>query len=265
MAGIRARHQCSAQHGVTPMKKFESFCDSVLSGIPRATKGERADIREELLDHLESHKEVLMGYGVEEEQAEREAVETMGDAGKIGAAWNSMLSPFWLWLGRICTVCCVLLVLWVIGRSGYRLEMIWNVWQVQNGYTTVKLDEIKGYDLVWEKDPGICEEFGQHMVKIPKVALWQKAWGKDSFELQVYVITYPQELLGYPLPMNPFLWRLESNLHDSGGSGVEFNQQGFSEVRRNYDVEKGAESVILDFELYGNTFHAEIPLEWEGV
>ena len=42
-------------------------------------------------------------------------------------------------------------------------------------------------------------------------------------------------------------------------------QQGFSEVRRNYDVEKGAESVILDFELYGNTFHAEIPLEWEGV
>ena len=34
------------------MKKFDLFCDSVLSCIPRATKRERADIREELLDHL---------------------------------------------------------------------------------------------------------------------------------------------------------------------------------------------------------------------
>ena len=262
MAGIRARHQRGAQHGVTPMKKFDLFCDSVLSGIPRATKRERADIREELLDHLESHKEVLLGYGVEEEQAEREAVEAMGDAGKIGAAWNAVLSPFWLWLGRICVVCCVLLVLQTALRSEYRLRMIWNIWQVQHGQETVELDEIKGYDLVWEKDPGVCEEFGQHMVKVPKVALWNSG---ERYELQIYVITYPQDVMGYPLPMNPFLWRLESNLRDSGGSGVEFNQQGYSEVRRNYDVEPGTEAVILDFELYGNTFHAEIPLEWEGV
>ena len=143
MAGIRARHQRGAQHGVTPMKKFDLFCDSVLSCIPRATKRERADIREELLDHLESHKEVLLGYGVEEEQAEREAVEAMGDAGKIGAAWNAMLSPFWLWLGRICAACCVLLVLQTALRSEYRLKMIWNIWQVQHGQETVELDEIK--------------------------------------------------------------------------------------------------------------------------
>ena len=142
------------------------------------------------------------------------------------------------------------------------MEMIWNVRQVQNGQNIVELDEIRGYDLVWEKDPGVCEEFGQHMIKIPKVALWNSG---ERYELQVYLITYPRNLLGYPLPMNPFLWRLESNLHDSGGSGVEFNQQGFSKVRRNYDVEKRAKSVILDFELYGNTFYAEIPLEWEGV
>ena len=156
---------------------------------------------------------------------------------------------------------CVLLVLWVVGRSSYRLEMIWNVWQVQHGNHVVELDEIKGYDLVWEKDPGVCEEFGQHMVKIPKVALWNSG---ERYELQVYVITYPQDTLGYPLPMNSMLWPLKSNLHDNGSGGVEFHQQGYSEVRRNYEVERGTESVILDMEWYGNTFHAEIPLEWEG-
>lgn len=247
------------------MERFNTFCDSVLGCIPRATRRERDDIRDELLDHLLEHKDALMGYGLDEAEAEKRAVEAMGDAEGIGKAWNEKLSPFWLWLGRVCVVCCVWLVLSTALRSEYRLKMIWNVWQVQHGQETVGLDEISSFNLVWEKDPGVCEEFGQHLIKIPKVALWQNAWEKDRFKLQVYVITYPQDVMDYPLPMNPFLWRLECNLQDNGGSGAEFNQQGYSEVRRNYDVEKGTESVILDFELYGNTFHAEIPLDWEGV
>lgn len=247
------------------MERINHFCDSVLGCIPRATRREKDGIRDELLDHLLEHKDVLMGYGLDEAEAEKQAVAAMGDAEGIGKAWNEKLSPFWLWLGRVCMVCCVLLVLSTALRSEYRLKMIWNVWQVQRGQETVELDEISSFDLVWEKDPGVCEEFGEHMIKIPKVALWQNAWEKDRFELQVYVITYPRDVMDYPLPMNPFLGRLESNLRDSGGSGAEFHQQGYSEVRRSYDVEKGTESVILDFELYGNTFHAEIPLEWEGV
>ena len=247
------------------MERINNFCDSVLDCIPRATRREKDDIRDELLDHLLEHKDVLMGYGLEEAEAEKRAVEAMGDAEGTGKAWNEKLSPFWLWLGRVCMVCCVWLVLSTALRSEYRLKMIWNVWQVQHGQETVELDEISSFDLVWEKDPGVCEEFGEHIIKIPKVALWQNAWEKDRFELLVYVITYPQNVMDYPLPMNPFLWHLECNLQDNGGSGAEFHKQGYSEVRRNYDVEKGTESVILDFELYGNTFHAEIPLDWEGV
>ena len=248
------------------MERINNFCDSVLGCIPRATRREKDDIRDELLDHLLEHKDVLMGYGLDEEEAEKRAVEAMGDAEGIGKAWNEKLSPFWLWLGRVCAVCCVLLVLQTVLLSEYRLAMIGNVWQVQHGLEEpVKLDEVISSDLVWEKDPGVCEEFGVHMIKIPKVALWQNAWEKDRFTLQVYLISYPRDVMGYPLPMNPFLWGLECNLQDKGGGGVEFNQQGFAEIRRTYHVEKGTESVILDFELYGNTFHAEIPLEWEGV
>lgn len=247
------------------MERYKDFCDRVLDCIPRATKREKEDIHAELTDHLLEHKDVLMSYGLGEAEAEEKAVAAMGDAEQIGKAWNEKLSPFWLWFGRVCMVCCVLLVLSTAMRSEYRLKMIWNVWQVQHGQETVGLDEISSFDLVWEKDPGVCEAFGEHMIKIPKVALWQNAWEKDRFELQVYVITYPQDVMDYPLPMEPFLWYLECNLQDIGGSGAEFYQQGYSEARRNYDVTKGTESVILDFELYGNTFHAEIPLEWEGV
>ena len=90
------------------MEQIKTFCDDVLSGIPRATPRERADIRDELLDHLLEHKDVLMSYGLEEAEAEKRAVEAMGDAEGIGKAWNEKLSPFWLWLGRVCmcAACC---------------------------------------------------------------------------------------------------------------------------------------------------------------
>ena len=79
------------------MERINNFCDSVLGCIPRATRREKDDIRDELLDHLLEHKDVLIGYGLEEAEAEKRAVEAMGDAEGIGKAWNEKLSPVWLW------------------------------------------------------------------------------------------------------------------------------------------------------------------------
>lgn len=247
------------------MERINHFCDSVLGCIPRATRREKDGIRDELLDHLLEHKDVLMGYGLDEAEAEKQAVAAMGDAEGIGKAWNEKLSPFWLWLGRVCMVCCVLLVLSTALRSEYRLKMIWNVWQVQRGQETVELDEISSFDLVWEKDPGVCEEFGLHMVCIPKIALWKSTNGKDRYELQLYAITYPREVTGYPLPLGPIMHGLETNPESRGGGGAQFEQQGYSEARHQIPIEKGTEKVVLDLEYNGETFHAEIPLDWEGV
>ena len=246
------------------MEQIKTFCNDVLSGIPRATPRERADIRDELLDHLLEHKDVLMGYGLEEAEAEKRAVEAMGDAEGIGKAWNEKLSPVWLWLGRVCMVCCVLLVWYALARSEYRLRMIWNIWQVQQKEVICGLDEMEAYDLVWDKDPGICEEFGEHMIRIHRTALWEAKGEKERYVLQVYMITYPQDPMVYPLSTHTLLGRIESNAERTSGSGAEFDMQGYSEARHNYFVEKGMEVVELDLEYHGHEFHAEIELDWGG-
>ena len=70
------------------MTTFRDFCDGVLGAIPRATGRERDEIRAELLDHLSDHRDLLMEYGMEELEAERRAIEAMGDPEEIGRAWN---------------------------------------------------------------------------------------------------------------------------------------------------------------------------------
>ncbi len=64
---------------MTPMVTFKEFCDGVLGSIPRATGREKDDIRDELLDHLMEHRDMLVEHGVESGEAERRAIEAMGD------------------------------------------------------------------------------------------------------------------------------------------------------------------------------------------
>lgn len=68
---------------------------------------DRADIRRELQEHIEDIYDDLVSEGVDEKEAERLAVEYMGDAEEIGRALNKEHNPFlgWVWIAtRIAAV-----------------------------------------------------------------------------------------------------------------------------------------------------------------
>jgi hypothetical protein len=248
------------------MKNFDLFCDSVLSGIPRATKRERADIREELLDHLESHKEVLLGYGVEEEQAEREAVEAMGDAGKIGAAWNAMLSPFWLWLGRLCCAACVFIVLFNLSDIYYKADRLFDSLGIRYGAETASESrDLTGYDLIWETDPGIRKKFGEHIIRIERVELYERITGPlQEYVAQVYFVSWHQDIFGQSLNYSALMQteKYGPGVTDKGGGG---SQSGYATwARDRLEVEKGLEAIEISFDYNGNHLEATVPLDWGG-
>lgn len=91
------------------------FCWEVGKYTPRATKREQRAIKRELQDHVWDIEKALREEGCPPEDSEARAVERMGDPVEIGKALNAQLSPFWLWLGRVCLVLavgfCILLLL----------------------------------------------------------------------------------------------------------------------------------------------------------
>ena len=250
---------------MTPMATFREFCDGVVREMPRATGREKEDVRWELTDHLLEHRDMLVEHGYDEPEAERRAIEAMGDPAEIGRAWNEKLSPFWLWLGRICLAGCLVLVLFAWNRMDSHLTRMWNIWQIQRADTVGELEEVKGYTLVWDKDPGVKEDFGRHVIRVHRAALWK---GKlDNYRLQLYIITYPQDISGYSLPSGLILqgMKMGEEVVDIGGSSFRYRQQGYSEAIHVLKIKKGTPSVNLSTEYNGNTFDAEIKIDWEGV
>ena len=249
------------------MTTFRDFCDGVLGAIPRATGRERDEIRAELLDHLSDHRDLLMEYGMEELEAERRAIEAMGDPEEIGRAWNEKLSPFWLWLGRVCCAGFVLILLFNFSNIWYKVERVWDALEVRH-FGTERFDgkELTDYDLIWENDPGIEKQFGEHIIRVERVELYERITGPlQEYAAQVYFVSWHQDLFGQSLGYSVLMGsdKYGPGVKDKGGGG---SQTGYATWARDHlEVEKGLEAIEISFDYNGNHFEAEIPLDWGGV
>lgn len=247
------------------MTTFREFCDGVLGQMPRATGRERDDIREELLDHLMEHQDMLMDHGVEELEAERRAIEAMGDPEEIGRAWNKTLSPLWLWLGRVCAVVFVLIFLFNASDVFYKVERLVDSLSVRygEGYEPQRLDA--GYDLFWESTPGIEKSFGEHIIRIERVELYERITGPlKEYAAQVYYVSWHKDPFGHSLNLGVLMnsEKYGPEIIDSGGGGSQTAYATWARDRLKLD--KGLESLKISFDHYGNHFEAEIPLDWGG-
>jgi len=247
-----------------PMTTFREFCDSVLSAIPRATGGEREAIRAELLDHLSDHREMLVEHGMEELEAERRAIEAMGDPTEIGRAWNEKLSPFWLWLGRLCCVGFVLILLFSSGNIlGTADNILESIVARRNPGIYVSEREVTGYELIWENEPTMEKPFGEHIIRIERVELYESRIEKD-YIAQIYYVTWHQDVFGKALDSKVFRWE------EKYGPGVTYMGGGsgwggyVSYAREKLAVDKGLEAIEISFDYNGNHFEAVIPLDWGG-
>lgn len=78
---------------------FIDWCKSATSQI--RYKPDREAVFGELMDHLEDHREVLIQQGMAYAEAEKMALEAMGDAKEIAPQLKAIHKP---WLGRLCSV-----------------------------------------------------------------------------------------------------------------------------------------------------------------
>ena len=249
---------------MTPMATFREFCDGVLDKMPRATRGEKADIRDELLDHLLEHRDMLMDHGYDELDAEQRAIAAMGDPEEIGRAWNEKLSPFWLWLGRVCILLVVLLV-WnnfysITGKVDRALAAL-EVRHAEDAGT--RIDPLQGCDLLWAEDPGIEKSFGEHIIRIHRAELWHDPVWEDYYAVKLYFVTYHQDMLGKSLDMNAFrLMEFGGGEYKGGGSGeTAYASWHDPEIQ----VERGQKTVRVTLDYHGSHFEAEVKLDWSAL
>ena len=248
------------------MTTFRDFCDGVLIQMPRATNRERDDIREELLDHLSEHRDMLLEYGYEPLEAEQKAIAAMGDPTEIGRVWNKTLSPLWLWLGRLCAATFVMLMLFNLTSAHGKLERFVDGLQVRNSSSDSYVgQELYDYELIWETAPGIRQQFGEHIIVIDRVELYERTIGKEHlYAAQVYYVSWHQDPFGNSLNLS-ILMRSEKygpEIVKSSGGGSDTAYATWA--RELLKLDKGLESIKISFEHMGNRFEAEIPLDWGG-
>jgi len=246
------------------MATFREFCDGVVREMPRATGREKEDVRWELTDHLLEHRDMLVEHGYDEPEAERRAIAAMGDPAEIGRAWNEKLSPFWLWLGRICVVLVIVLLWNSFWRISMKAERAFDALEVrQSEDAGARIDELIGCDLRWSEDPGIEEPFGEHIIRIHQAQLWENSYrGEKIFTLKLYFVSYHQELLGKSLNMNAFhQMKYEGGEYKGGGSGETAYATWYDPK---IQVRPGQKSVRATLDYNGNHFEADIELDWGG-
>ena len=246
-----------------PMTTFREFCDGVLGQMPRATGRERDDIREELLDHLMEHRDMLVEYGDDPLVAEQKAIEAMGDPEEIGRAWNKTLSPLWLWLGRVCAVVFVLILLFNASDILYKVERIGDALQVRYSKNIeINPGNPTGYELFWSEDPGIEKAFGEHIIRIHRVQLWQNPVYQDDYVLEIAYVTYHKDLWGVSLDSSVFrAIEYTGAIPTSGGSSQTSYGTWYEDDLK---LEEGQETVGIHLEHMGNVFSAELELDWGG-
>ena len=246
------------------MDVHNEFCDAVLAYIPRATPQEQEEIRRELCSHLEDHRDLLLEHGADETEAKVKAVEAMGTAEEIGRAWNEQLSPVWLWVGRICKVAFVLVMLCAIFPVVAQISGVWENLQVRTEVPESSRGP-SGYQVFWEQELDIRQEFGEHIIRLHRVELGTIPNDENGeYYIQVHTLSYPKNPFHNAMNVDILMMGLHCNGVDCEGSGGGGSGPGFVRWMAGTYIEKDTPNVQVEFEHMGNRFYAEIPLDWGG-
>lgn len=116
---------------------------------------DRADIRAELLAHLEDHTQCLMEEeGIPEEAAAQMALLAMGDAKEVGEALNKEHNPLLGWVYRISRWALgILIVLNLPTVLSAAMVVVLSFSQMVMGYDAPRTEEYG--EVVWEIDPDV--------------------------------------------------------------------------------------------------------------
>ena len=243
----------------------KEFCTGVLSHIPRATAAERTAIRQELEEHLSDHQEALMERGASAEEAEEQAVAAMGEPAAIGLQWNAQLSPMWLWVGRLCKLAVLLLVLGMLLPLGFKIYGLSQNFSAR--WSSEPMDGWKEPEAVWSEKVDLREPFADQMIRFFQVCLVEEAWtdreGRTGdYQVELHVLAYAQNPLKPALNMN-----IVSGITCNGETGLAggFGSRGVCAWSIRYPIQPGAPEATFTLSYHGESASVTVPLNWEEV
>ena len=241
---------------------ISNFCSDVSSYVRHATPEEKAQIEQELRDHIEDHAQALMGLGRNEEEATKRAVESMGNPKEIGEELNKEYPIIWLILSRIpAFLIAILVAILIISPASV---------SVYNAYTNLQA-RIAPETRYLSNDGHKVDYFFDIRREVPNANDVIRFYGSTVYceDGKYYGLVgsscYDKWIFGYA----------SDNVHDniryhtlagnsySGGGG--FSNSGASFHLRTIEVEYGQQYVSVSYDRFGTKWEAKIPLNWEGV
>ena len=243
------------------MAEMKPFFDAVLKHIPRATDREKAEIRQELLDHLNDHMDALAKRGVSGDEAISRALEAMGDPAEIGTAWNRQLSPLWLGVEYLCKLLTAALVIPLILSSlFYAANFAEGMYARMTGTLESRTHFDDTYQLIQRQELDIEQDMGRHILRLYRMDLGH---GKDGYQATAYFLTYPDLLFQPYWDIGDLAFDATTcNGQKSFHSSLEGSSLYHYAVSSTFPVELGAESAHLVMDHHTTHFEADIPLDW---
>ena len=247
--------------------QYQVFCDAVLAACPRATKAEQAEIRRELLDHLEDRELDMQGRNWSPEEAKARAVAAMGDASEIGKAWNDQLSPFWQkvdWAAKVALAVAIIFLGWAIvdqtmGITENIMAQYFSLWRISPGFSSFQEPVVRwavsetadmGDFRLWLWEGSLYAE--------DEALYFDDKMEKGQYELALYAVAYSKN------PLHPGPIGLVDGLDDRWVV-IGDDADGHVVYPRLYTlVEEGQPSVTLALKNRHGSFTWEIPLKWGG-
>ena len=90
------------------------YCRQLTQELRHLTASEVAAVRQEFMDHMEDHAEMLREAGYDESEADARAVEAMGDPVETGREIDKQYPAIWLWLNHFTKVVIVLVCISIV-------------------------------------------------------------------------------------------------------------------------------------------------------
>lgn len=235
------------------------FCARLRKSLRRATDTEWQSVRREFVGHIEDRAEDFKRAGFPPEEAQERAVAAMGEPEEIGQALNAQLSPFWLIVSRVSTVCIVLLCFGLLASLTGFFRVYENLqarFAPGGGFRGPEAGYVRQ-----EVDARMSLRSGD----ILRV-YWVDVDPKEGLA-EIRYCLYDENLLGYVADNVDVFIQAQApdgtwDKYSGGGQGsAGVLYWGLSDV----PVERGQEYIPLRYDRFGDHLTLDVPLDWEAI
>ncbi len=183
-------------------REFFYWCRDAVSKIKYWK--DRNQVYAELYSHLEERYESLIEKGFSHEEAEKKALEAMGDADALAPQLAAIHKPYWAY-GAVATrfLASVLLILCISWGIDYALELNirWrNPW-VSQGYVQWDPFERGGEERISHVKPGVSDSTDGYTFRVKEAALWRTHFDQPSQDgREFFDALYVKLTVSHPFP-----------------------------------------------------------------